>query len=156
MPWPRPNAWGRWAKRGCQVDKIFRLEIVTPYGLVVNSKVEEVYIPGSQGDFGVLPGHAPFLTSLRIGELHYRRERGIHFLAMNRGFTEVTPTKTTILADTAEPAEEIDIERAKSAKARAEERLRTLSKDDPAYPQAIEALERAKVRIRVAEKAIHD
>lgn len=138
------------------MDKIFRLEIVTPYGLVVNSKVEEAYIPGSQGDFGVLPGHAPFLTSLRIGELHYRREREIHFLAMNRGFAEVTPTRTTILADTAEPAEEIDIERAKSAKARAEERVRTLPKDDPAYPQAIEALERAKVRIRVAEKAIHD
>lgn len=138
------------------MDKIFRLEIVTPYGLVVNSKVEEAYIPGSQGDFGVLPGHAPFLTSLRIGELHYRREREIHFLAMNRGFAEVTPTKTTILADTAEPAEEIDIERAKSAKTRAEERVRTLSKDDPDYPQAMEALERAKVRIRVAEKAIHD
>jgi len=123
---------------------------------VVNSKVEEAYIPGSQGDFGVLPGHAPFLTSLRIGELYYRREREIHYLAMNRGFAEVTPTKTTILADTAEPAEEIDIERAKSARARAEERLRTLSKDDPAYPQAMEALERAKVRIRVAEKTIHD
>ena len=138
------------------MDKIFRLEIVTPYGLVVNSKVEEAYIPGSQGDFGVLPGHAPFLTSLRIGELYYRREREIHYLAMNRGFAEVTPTKTTILADTAEPAEEIDIERAKSARARAEERLRTLSKDDPAYPQAMEALERAKVRIRVAEKTIHD
>jgi F-type H+-transporting ATPase subunit epsilon len=138
------------------VDKIFRLEIVTPYGLVVNSKVEEAYIPGSQGDFGVLPGHAPFLTSLRIGELHYRREGEIHYLAMNRGFAEVTPAKTTILADTAEPAEEIDIERAKSARARAEERLRTLSKGDPAYPQAMEALERAKVRIRVAEKTIHD
>jgi F-type H+-transporting ATPase subunit epsilon len=93
---------------------------------------------------------------LRIGELHYRREGEIHYLAMNRGFAEVTPAKTTILADTAEPAEEIDIERAKSARARAEERLRTLSKDDPAYPQAMEALERAKVRIRVAEKTIHD
>jgi len=134
------------------VDKTFILEIVTPYGLVVNSKVEEVYIPGGQGDFGVLPGHAPFLTSLRIGELHYRREKEVHFLAINRGFAEVTPTKTTILADTAEPAAEIDIERARAAKARAEDRLKTLSKDDPAYLQEIEALERAKVRIRVAEK----
>ncbi|MGD0623384.1 MAG: F0F1 ATP synthase subunit epsilon [Thermodesulfobacteriota bacterium] len=134
------------------MDKTFILEIVTPYGLVVNSKVEEVYIPGSQGDFGVLPGHAPFLTSLRIGELHYRREKEVHFLAINRGFAEVTPAKTTILADTAEPAAEVDIERARAAKARAEDRLKTLSKEDPAYLQEIEALERAKVRIRVAEK----
>jgi F-type H+-transporting ATPase subunit epsilon len=135
------------------VDKTFLLEIVTPYGLVVNSKVEEAYVPGSQGDFGVLPGHAPFLTSLRIGELHYRRDKEVHFLAINRGFAEVTPTKTTILTDTAELAAEIDLERARSAKARVEERLKTISKDDPTYPQEICALERAKVRIRVAEKA---
>jgi len=135
------------------VEKTFLLEIVTPHGLVINSKVEEAYIPGSEGDFGVLPGHAPLLTSLRIGELHYRRGGEVHFLAINRGFAEVTPTRTTILADTAEPAEEIDIERAKSAKARAEELLKSVSKYDPAYQQEIEALERAKVRIRVAEKA---
>lgn len=134
------------------MDKTFILEIVTPYGVAVNSKVEEAYIPGSEGDFGVLPGHAPFLTSLRIGELHYRREKEVYSLAINRGFAEVTPTKTTILADTAEPAAEIDIERARAAKARAEDRLKTLSKDDRAYLQEIEALERAKVRIRVAEK----
>lgn len=138
------------------MDKTFLLEIVTPHGLVVNSKVEEAYIPGSQGDFGVLPGHAPLLTSLRIGEMHYRREKEIHFLAINRGFAEVTPARTTILADTAEPAEGIDTERAKAAKARAEEKLKTLSKDDPAYPQAMEALERARVRTRVAEKAVRD
>jgi F-type H+-transporting ATPase subunit epsilon len=135
------------------LDKNFILEVVTPYGFVVNSKVEEAYIPGSWGDFGVLPGHTPFLSSLRIGELHYRREKEVQFLAINRGFAEVTPTKTTILADTAEAAGEIDIERARAAKARAEERLRTLSKDDPAYLVEIEALDRAKVRIRVAEKA---
>lgn len=134
------------------MDKTFLLEIVTPYGLVVNSKVEEAYIPGSLGDFGVLPGHAPFLTSLRIGELHYRREKEVYYLAINRGFAEVTPNKTTILTDTAEPAEEIDIERAKSALTRAEERLKHLPKNDPTYAKEIEALERAKVRIRVAEK----
>ena len=138
------------------MDKTFLLEIVTPYGLVVNSRVEEAYVPGSQGDFGVLPCHAPLLTLLRIGELHYRREREVHFLAINRGFAEITPTRTTILADTAEPAEGIDKERANSAKTRAEERLKTLSKDDPSYPQVIEALERARVRMRVAEKAIRN
>ncbi|MBU1206798.1 MAG: F0F1 ATP synthase subunit epsilon [Proteobacteria bacterium] len=135
------------------MDKYFLLEIVTPYGLVVSSKVEEVYIPGSQGDFGVLPGHTPFLTSLRIGELHYRRDKEIHLLAINRGFAEVTPTRTTILTDTAEPAEEIDVERAQTARTRAEEGLKTLAKDDPAYLKEIEALERAKVRLRIAEKA---
>ena len=85
--------------------------------------------------------------------MRYRREKEVHLLAVNRGFSEVTPEKVTVLADSAEPAEEIDIERARSAKARAEERLKTLDKGDPAYPREIEALERAKVRIRVAEKA---
>ncbi|MDI6753667.1 MAG: F0F1 ATP synthase subunit epsilon [Thermodesulfobacteriota bacterium] len=135
------------------MDKFFLLEIVTPYGLVVSLKVEEAYIPGSQGDFGVLPGHVPFLTSLRIGELHYRRNKEVHFLAINRGFAEVTPTKTTILTDTAEPAEEIDVERAQSAKNRAEEKLKKITRDDPVYLAEAEALERAKVRLRIAEKA---
>ncbi len=135
------------------MDKVFLLEIVTPYGLVVSSKVEEAYLPGSQGDFGVLPGHAPLLTSLKIGEMHYLREKEVHYLAINQGFAEVTPAKTTILTDTAEPAGEIDLKRAESAKGRAEEKLRTLLKDDPAYAKELEALERAKVRIRVAEKA---
>jgi F-type H+-transporting ATPase subunit epsilon len=134
------------------MDKSFLLEIVTPYGLVVSSKVEEAYIPGSQGDFGVLPGHIPFLTSLRIGELHYRRDKEVHFLAINRGFAEVTPTRTTILTDTAEPAEEIDTERAQTAKIRAEEKLKGLAKDDPAYLKEVESLERARVRLRIAEK----
>ncbi len=135
------------------MEKGFLLEIVTPNGLVVSSKVEEAYIPGSEGDFGVLPGHAPFFTALRIGELHFRRDKKIHFLAINRGFAEVTPSKTTILTDSAEKAEEIDAERAQSAKARAEGRLKTLSKSDPDYPKEMEALERAKVRIQVAEKS---
>lgn len=135
------------------MDKLFLLEIVTPYGLAVSSKVEEAYIPGSQGDFGVLPGHAPFLTSLRIGELHYRQDNAVHYVSINHGFAEVTPTKTTILTDTAELAAEIDVERAQAARTRAEEKLRTLSKEEQAYIQAMEALQRARIRIRVAEKA---
>jgi len=135
------------------MEKGFLLEIVTPYGLIISSKVEEAVLPGSQGDFGVLPGHIPFLTSLRVGELHYRRAGKVHFLAINRGFAEVTPMKTTVLADTAEAAEEIDSGRAQLARERAEERLKTLVRSDPAYQQEKEALERAKVRIRVAEKA---
>ena len=135
------------------MDKTFLLEVVTPHGLVVSSKVEEVYVPGSQGDFDVLPGHAPLLTSLRIGELHYKQDKGVHYLAVNRGFAEVTPGRITILADTAESAGDIDIDRARAAKARAEEKLKALTPKDPAYPQELEALERAKVRLRVAERA---
>jgi len=138
------------------VEKTFLLEVVTPYGLVVSSKVEEAYVQGSQGDFGILPGHAPLLTSLRIGELHYKQDKKVHYLAINRGFAEITPVRTTILADTAERAEEIDLARARAAKARAEERLKTLTAKDEAYPSELEALERAKVRIRVAEKAPRD
>jgi len=135
------------------VDKTFLLEVVTPYGLVVSSKVEEAYIPGSQGDFGVLPGHAPLITTLRVGELHYKQDKRVHYLAVNRGFAEVTPGRTTVLVDTAEPAGEIDAARAQAAKARAEERLKTLNRKDTAYQQELEALERAKVRMRIAEKA---
>ena len=151
MPSPRPSAWERWSE-GTYVDKTFLLEMVTPHGLVVSAKVEEVYVPGSQGDFDVLPGHAPLLTSLRIGELHYKLDREVHYLAINRGFAEVTPTRATILVDTAESAGDIDVERARAAKARAEGRLKTLPPKDPAYPQELEALERAKVRLRVADR----
>ncbi len=135
------------------MDKLFLLEIVTPYGLVVSSKVEEAYIPGSQGDLDVLPGHAPLLTSLRIGALHFRQRNEVIYVSTNHGFAEITPAKVTLLTDTAELAGEIDVERARTAQARAEERLKTLSREDPAYPQALEALERAKIRILVAEKA---
>jgi F-type H+-transporting ATPase subunit epsilon len=138
------------------VDKTFLLEVVTPYGLVVSSKVEEVYVPGSQGDFDVLPGHAPLLTSLRIGELHYKRDQEVHYLAVNRGFAEVTPARTTILVDTAESGRDIDVDRARAAQARAEENLKALTPKDPAYPQELEALERAKVRIRVAERTARE
>lgn len=138
------------------MDKTFLLEVVTPYGLVVSSKVEEVYVPGSQGDFDVLPGHAPLLTSLRIGELHYKLDKEVHYLAVNRGFAEITPARTTILVDTAESAGDIDVDRARAAKTRAEEKLKTLTPKDPAYPQELEALERAKVRLRVTERTARE
>lgn len=138
------------------MDKTFLLEVVTPHGLVVSSKVEEVYVPGSQGDFDVLPGHAPLLTSLRIGELHYKLDKGVQYLAVNRGFAEVTPARITILVDTAESAGDIDVDRARAAKTRAEEKLKTLTPKDPTYPQELEALERAKVRLRVAERAARE
>lgn len=134
------------------MEKTFQLEVVTPYGLIVNSKVEEAYIPGSLGDFGVLPGHTHFLTSLRIGEMHYRKDNKIYYLAINRGFVEVTPIKTTIITETAERAEDIDLDRARAAMARAEEKLKVLNPKERAYQEALQALERAKIRIRVGEK----
>jgi len=134
------------------MDKSFLLEIVTPQGLVVSTQVEEAYIPGSQGDFGILPGHAPFLTSLRVGELHYRQGQEIHYVAVNRGFAEVLAKRTTILTDTAEPAGEIDIDRAKRAQIRATQQLKTLLQEDPDYRKEKDALERARIRIQVAAK----
>lgn len=134
------------------MEKTFLLEVVTPYGLIVSSKVEEAYLPGSQGDFGVLPGHTPFLTSLRVGEMHYRRDNKIYYLAINRGFAEVMPTKTTIITDTAERAEDIDVNRAQAAKIRAEERLKSMDRRHPNYQEVWQAWERAKLRLRLAEK----
>jgi F-type H+-transporting ATPase subunit epsilon len=138
------------------MDKLFLLEIVTPLGLVVSTQVEEAYVPGSQGDFGILPGHVPFLTSLRVGELHYRQGKEIHYVAVNRGFADVRATRTTILTDTAEPAGEIDIGRAQRAQVRASEQLKTLPKDNPDYRREKDALERARIRIQVAAKGPKD
>jgi F-type H+-transporting ATPase subunit epsilon len=134
------------------MEKTFLLEIVTHQGLVVSTHVEEAYIPGSQGDFGVLPGHAPFLTSLRVGEIHYRQDKKIHYVAVNRGFADVIATRATILTDTAEAAGEIDIARAQRAQTRAAEQLQSLPRQDPGYQREKDALERARIRIQVAEK----
>ncbi len=136
------------------MDKTFLLEVVTPTGLAVSSNVEEAVMPGSQGEFGVLPGHTPFLTSLRIGMMHYRRGKDVFYVALNKGFAEVSPEKATILADKAEAAEDIDLDRVRTAQKNAEERLKTLARNDPAYAQELEGLEWANVRIKVAERAV--
>lgn len=125
-----------------------RLEIVTPYGTAFSEDVDEVIAPGSEGEFGVLPGHAPFLTTLKIGMLTYRRGNETGYFFVNRGYAETTAEKVLILADSAEKAEDIDIERAMAAKKRAEERLKQAEKIDEA--RALTSLERATVRIQVA------
>jgi F-type H+-transporting ATPase subunit epsilon len=99
------------------------LEIVTPAGVVVREDVDEVEAPGILGHFGVLPGHRPFMSQLRAGQLRYRIGKNNHFVAVHWGFAEVLPNKVTILSETAEVAGDIDLERAESAKKRAEERL---------------------------------
>jgi F-type H+-transporting ATPase subunit epsilon len=127
-----------------------KLDIVTPYGHVFTDEVDEIVASGSEGEFGVLPEHVPFLTTLKIGMLSYKKgsETGIIFISS--GYAEVGPDRVTILADSAEKSEDIDIERAKSAMKRAEERLMQAEKFDQA--RATSALERAIARIHVAEK----
>lgn len=100
-----------------------QLEVVTPEGRIVTEMVDEVVLPGSEGSMGVLPGHAPLLTSLDVGELMYRRGNERHYLAIAWGFVEVLRDRVSVLADIAERAEEIDTERAIRARDRASSRL---------------------------------
>lgn len=127
-----------------------RLEIVTPYGLVYSDDVDEITASGSEGEFGILPGHAPFVTTLKIGMLVCRKDREVNYFFVNWGYAEVTADKVMILADSAEKSADIDLERAKAAKQRAEERLKKGEGIDFIRAQA--ALERAMIRIQVAEK----
>jgi F-type H+-transporting ATPase subunit epsilon len=126
-----------------------KLEIVTPYGLIFSGDVDEVIASGSEGEFGVLANHVPFFTTLKIGMLSYRKDGEKGYFFVNWGYAEVGPDKVLILADSAEKSEDIDVERAKEAKRRAEERLREAEKFDQARASA--ALERAVERIRIAQ-----
>ena len=115
------------------------LEIATPIRLVVAEAADEIVIPGSQGYFGVLPGHAPFLTTLGIGELMYRVGRDEHYLAVSGGFAEVRNDKVIVLADTTERPEEIDLARAERARERAERRLSGRGDEEVDYTRALAA-----------------
>jgi F-type H+-transporting ATPase subunit epsilon len=129
----------------------FQLEIVTPEKVVVNAAAEECQIPGSNGYLGVLPGHAPLITELAVGEITYRSAGTVHRLAVAWGFAEVLPDKVTVLAETAEGANEIDVNRAQEARQRAEDRLAS-GKTDVDYQRADSALRRAETRLEVAAK----
>jgi F-type H+-transporting ATPase subunit epsilon len=128
------------------------LELATPIRLVVSAEVDEVVVPGIEGYFGVLPGHAAFLTTLGTGELSYRQGRDERYLAVNGGFAEVRNDKVIVLADTAERPEEIDRERAERARQRAEQRLGGRSQEDIDYARAAAALARALARLQVASR----
>ncbi len=128
-----------------------QLEIVTPERLVVNDTADDVQIPGKSGYLGILPGHAPLITELAVGEIAYRSAGQTKRLAVAWGFAEVLSEKVTILAEIAEKAEEIDVSRAQAAKQRAEEELRRAGPAGNADAQA--ALERAKTRLEVAGKS---
>jgi F-type H+-transporting ATPase subunit epsilon len=130
---------------------MIRLEIVTPDKVVLTQEVEYVGVPGILGQFGVLVNHIPFLSALAIGSLYYKLEGQTRFIFISGGFAEVSPEAVTILAETAERAEEIDITRAKKAKERAEERLRQ-AQDNLEFARAQQALLRAIQRMSTKEK----
>jgi F-type H+-transporting ATPase subunit epsilon len=127
------------------------LQIVTPDRLLVREQVDEVEIPGSEGYFGVLPGHTPLLASLAVGELWYRKGQEKTYLAIAFGFAEVLPDRVTILAQLAERAEDIDVARAQEAKQRAEARL-SQPKADVDYERARAALTKSLARLQVASR----
>jgi F-type H+-transporting ATPase subunit epsilon len=130
----------------------FLLEVVTPYRLVLSQEVEEMTAPGVEGEFGVLPGHTPFFTTLKIGEVMYRADKEQGHMAVTWGFAEVLHDRVTILAEAAELSPEIDVERAKLAKERAEKSLKHLSSEDTEYYTCMAALERALNRLSVASR----
>ena len=128
------------------------LQIVTPDKQLVNEEADQVQIPGKTGYLGILPGHAPLLSEIGPGELSFSLKGSTHYLAVSWGFVEVLPDKVTILADSAERAEEIDVKRAQEAKSRAEEALRQASPELD-FDATNLALRRAEVRLEVAGKA---
>jgi len=133
------------------------LEIVTPDRALLREEVDEVVVPGSNGEFGVLPGHTPLLSTLQIGELWYRKGPEKHYLAIAFGFVEVLPDRVTVLAQIGERAQEIDVQRAERAKQRAEQRL---AQAQPQLTQIDFDIERARIslmksllRLQVASRA---
>ena len=129
----------------------FQLEIVTPSKLLVKDAAEEAQIPGVSGYLGILPGHAPLITELAVGVLTYKASGAMHTLSVAWGFMEVLPDKVTILAEAAERPQEIDVERAKKAKDRAEQRLKSNDLEVD-YTRAEDALQRAQTRLNVAKE----
>jgi len=129
----------------------FQLEIVTPEKLVVRDNAEEVQIPGKNGYIGVLPGHAPLITELGSGEISYRSNGQLHRFSMAWGFAEVLPDKVTVLAETVERADEIDVARAKQSLTKAEDLLKAAQTEDE-FSVAAAKVQRAEARIDVAQR----
>ena len=128
------------------------LEVATPEKLLLSQEVDEVIAPGSEGEFGVLPGHTYFISTLKIGELRYRIADRTDYMSVLWGYAEVTPTRVTILAEIAEKAEDIDVERALAAVEKAQKRLEVggLPSD---LKEAQISLEKARLRRKIAERA---
>lgn len=134
------------------MGKIF-LEVVTPEKVVVSQEVDTVVAPGTDGEFGVLPGHILFLSGIVPGEMRYTSESETIALAVSTGFAEVSNDKMSVLVDAAEREDDVDLERAQQAAERARTRLaKGKSDEDIDYERAEIALKRAIARIKVAEK----
>lgn len=132
-----------------------QLVIVTPERQLLSERVVEITLPGASGELGILPGHAPLITELGIGELRYRKQGGAQSepIAIIRGFAEVLQDRVTVLAETAELAEEINLERAKAALDRAQKRIASAGNTEIDWDRANAALQRALIRIKIAEYA---
>lgn len=135
------------------LPQFIELQVVTPERLLVHEEVHAVQVPALNGYLGILPGHAPLLSELRMGELSYRKGNLWSYLTVFRGFVEVLPDRVIVLAEVGERGEEIDVERAQAARQRAEERLKRPGDPDVDWSRAQVALERALIRIQVAGKA---
>ena len=131
-------------------EKELLLEVVTPDRLVLSTEADVVVCPGVEGQFGVLPGHIPFLSALEIGEMYYRKGGQTEYLAVSGGFAEVTGEKVTIVAESAEKGREIDVDRAKRALERAEKRLVTAKTVEIDWARAEAAMRRSLMRTKVA------
>lgn len=131
--------------------KKIQLEVVTPERLLVREAVDEVVAPGSEGEFGVLPGHCHFLSTLRIGEFRYRQGDQWHHLSVIWGYAQVEPERVTVLAELAERAEEIDLSRAEAAAREAKTQL-TASKKREEMEAARRQLEKALLRVKMGRR----
>jgi F-type H+-transporting ATPase subunit epsilon len=129
----------------------FKLEIVTPEKKVVDTAAEEVQIPGKNGYLGILPGHAPLITELSVGEIKFHADGQEQRLAVAWGFADVLPDKVTVLAESAERPSEVDVERARKAKERAQQRL-TSGETNVDVERSLNALHKAETRLEVAEE----
>jgi F-type H+-transporting ATPase subunit epsilon len=131
------------------------LEIVTPEAMVFSGTVEDVTVPGGDGEFGVLKGHVSLLSSINVGEMNFTKDGKKTYYAVGEGYAEVVATKVTILLETAERSDMIDKARAQRAKDNAEAKLSKLSKDDHDFLIAQAALSRAVARIGASEKSLN-
>ena len=129
----------------------FLLEVVTPEKQLLSQQVDEVIAPGSEGEFGVLPGHCHFLSALKIGELRYRVGDQTNHMAILWGYAEVTPTKVTVMAEVAEKAEDIDVDRATAKVEEAERRVQAGGLPSEVKEAQI-SLEKARLRKKIAER----
>ena len=134
------------------LPKALRLEFVTPARAIVHEEVDEVQLPGEQGSFGVLPGHAPMLSTLSTGVMWYRKGAETHYAFVAGGFAEVLPDRVSILAEVAERAEDIDLERAEAARRQAEEQLAKPRAVDFDAERARMAMLRAITRIQISRQ----